>query len=114
MPTVLLLGAAANMAVAIASKFASAGYDIQLAARNVSRLEPLRSDLGIRYGVACTLHEFDALDFSGLAAFFDSLNPVPDVTICVFGLLGDQERAMRDWAECERILHVNYSGAVSI
>lgn len=114
MPTVLLLGAASDISVAIAAKFASAGYDIQLAARNVSRLEPLRSDLVIRYGVSCSLHEFDAMDFGGHAAFFDSLRPMPEVTICVFGLLGDQERAMGDWAECEKILHVNYTGAVSI
>ena len=34
MSTVLILGATSDMAIAIARKFASRGYDIQLAARN--------------------------------------------------------------------------------
>ena len=45
MSTVLILGASSDMAVAIARKFAAAGHSIQLAARNVERLQPLRSDL---------------------------------------------------------------------
>jgi decaprenylphospho-beta-D-erythro-pentofuranosid-2-ulose 2-reductase len=114
MPTILILGASSDIAVAIARKFASAGYDIQLAARQPTRLEPLRSDLAIRYSVTCTLHEFDAERFEGHVAFFDSLNPAPDITISVFGYLGDQSAAESDWALCQRILQVNYTGAVSI
>ena len=38
MPTVLLLGAASDMAVAIARKMASKGYAVQLAARNVAAI----------------------------------------------------------------------------
>ena len=114
MPTVLILGASSDIAVAMAAKFASGGYDIQLAARNVSRLVPLQSDLTIRYGISCSVHEFDAMDFNGHAAFFNTLLPRPDITICVFGLLGDQQRALSDWSECEKILHVNYTGAISI
>src|SRR5690606_11258178 len=38
----------------------------------------------------------------------------PDVVICVFGLLGDQARAERDWAHCHQIIDSNYTGAVSI
>jgi decaprenylphospho-beta-D-erythro-pentofuranosid-2-ulose 2-reductase len=114
MPTVLILGASSDIAVAMAAKFAAGGYDIQLAARNSSRLIPLRSDLAIRYDISCSVHEFDATDFNGHAAFFNTLLPLPDITICVFGLLGDQQRAVSDWSECEKILHVNYTGAVSI
>src|SRR6202022_1369611 len=114
MSTVLLLGASSDMAVAISKKFAANGYGIQLAARNVARLQPLQADLSIRYNIACTLHEFDAEQPEGHAAFFSSLNPVPDVTICVFGWLGDQKLAESDWSVCERIIRVNYTGAVSI
>ena len=114
MPTVLLLGASSDMAVAIAKEFAAKGYDIQLAARNADRLRPLQSDLSIRYSVTCTLHEFDAEQPGQHAAFFDSLNPKPDITICVFGYLGQQQEAESDWKECERTIMVNYTGAVSI
>lgn len=102
------------MAVAIARKFAAAGYDIQLAARNADRLRPLQSDLAIRHSVSSTLHEFDATQPATHAAFLSSLPTLPDTTICVFGYLGDQQLAESDWTECERILQTNYIGAVSI
>jgi decaprenylphospho-beta-D-erythro-pentofuranosid-2-ulose 2-reductase len=114
MPTVLLLGASSDMAVAIAKKFAANGYGVQLAARNSARLQPLQTDLSIRYNTSCTLHEFDAERFSGHEAFFNSLSPRPDITICVFGYLGNQQLAESDWSECEKIITVNYTGAVSI
>jgi decaprenylphospho-beta-D-erythro-pentofuranosid-2-ulose 2-reductase len=64
---VLILGAASDMARAIARSFAAEGHAIQLAARNVERLEADRADLVTRYGVEVTLHEFDALDLDGHA-----------------------------------------------
>lgn len=114
MPTLLILGATSDMAVAVARKFAAAGYDIQLAARSADRLLPLQSDLSIRHSVACTLHEFDAAKPATHADFLHSLPARPDVTICVFGYLGDQQLAESDWQECQQILQVNYVGAVSI
>jgi short-subunit dehydrogenase len=114
MPSVLLLGASSDMATALARNFASEGYDILLAARNAHRLEPLRSDLTIRHGVTATLLEFDARNFNGHASFWESLAVKPDITICIFGYLGDQTAAEADWKECLNILEVNYVGAVSI
>ena len=114
MPTALILGAASDMAIAIAEKFASGGYNIQLAARNVSRLEPLQSDLAIKYTSRVSIHEFDALAYDTHNAFFEELEPKPDVTICVFGFLGENEKAVDDWAQASKIIHTNYTGAVSI
>jgi hypothetical protein len=114
MATVLILGAGSDIAVAIARKFAGEGYAIQLAARNTTKIIPLQSDLTIRYSIACTVHEFDAERPDTHASFFSSLTPMPDITICVFGYLGDQHLAETDWKECERIIMVNYTGAVSI
>src|SRR5882757_1575970 len=114
MPTVLILGASSDMAVAIAKKFAAEKYDIQLAARNSVRLQPLRSDLAIRYDITATLHEFDAERMESHEPFFASLTTRPDIAICVFGYLGDQKLAETDWKECQRIIQVNYTGAVSI
>ncbi|MGX5819188.1 SDR family oxidoreductase [Chitinophaga lutea] len=113
-PTVLILGAGSDMAVAIAREYARAGYAVQLAARNPSQLHPLQQDIAIRHNVPVTLHAFDALDFSSHRAFYDGLPQRPDVVICVFGYLGDQAKGQRDWNEAARILHTNYTGAVSI
>jgi decaprenylphospho-beta-D-erythro-pentofuranosid-2-ulose 2-reductase len=102
------------MAIAIARKFASHQYNIQLAARNTAALQPLQSDISIRYNVQCTLHTFDALNFASHAAFVHQLNPLPDITISVFGYLGEAMQARSDWQEAERIILTNYTGAVSI
>jgi decaprenylphospho-beta-D-erythro-pentofuranosid-2-ulose 2-reductase len=114
MPTVLILGATSDMAIALSKKFAAAGYGMQLAARDTGRLHPLQSDLSIRYNIPCTLHEFDAAQPGQHSAFFAGLTPQPDITISVFGYLGDQQLAQSDWKECERIILSNYTGAVSI
>lgn len=114
MPTVLILGAGSDMAVAIAKKFAAEKYNIQLAARNSSRLQPLQSDLAIRYNITSSLHEFDAEKTETHASFYTSLPVKPDITICAFGYLGDQKLAETDWKECHRTIQVNYTGAVSI
>jgi short-subunit dehydrogenase len=114
MPTVLILGASSDMAVAIARTFASHSYDIQLASRNVSRLIPLQSDLQIRGNINCSLHEFDAIDFNSHEYFFSSLSIKPDITICVFGYMVENEIARSDWKEAEKTIHTNYTGAVSV
>ena len=102
------------MAIAIARKFASHQYNIQLAARNTEGLQALQSDLQIRYSVTCTLHTFDAVNYASHRNFIQQLEPKPDVTICVFGYLGDADKARHNWQEAERILHTNYTGAVSV
>jgi short-subunit dehydrogenase len=114
MSTILILGAASDMAVAIAKKYAQQGDTVQLAARGVQRLKALQSDIAIRYNATCTIHEFDAVNFASHQVFFDQLPVKPDITICVFGYLGENETARTNWAESERIIQTNYTGAVSI
>jgi len=114
MPAVLILGASSDMAIAIARKFASEGYQVQLAARKPEQLAPLKADIEVRYKVECSLHLFDALDYSSHQQFFSQLNPMPDVTICVFGYLGDPVKARSEWNEAHLILQSNYTGAVSV
>jgi short-subunit dehydrogenase len=114
MPSVLLLGAGSDIAGSLARKYASAGYEIQLAARNAARSQRLKQDIAIRYNVSCSLHEFDAAKPETHAAFFESLPVRPDITISIFGYLGEQKLAETQWSECENIIAVNYTGAVSI
>jgi decaprenylphospho-beta-D-erythro-pentofuranosid-2-ulose 2-reductase len=114
MSTVLLLGAGSDMAIALAHEFASAGHGLQLAARSIEKIRPLQSDLTIRYNISCTLHEFDAEQPGTHVAFFSSLPVHPDITISIFGYLGNQQMAESDWKECERTIVVNFTGAVSI
>ena len=114
MPTVLILGATSDMALAIAKTFAKNNYAIQLAARNAARLSDFKTDMQLRTSVTCTLHEFDALQFNTHRSFFEHLNPKPDVTVCVFGVMDEEDAAFNNWAITERMINSNYTGAVSI
>lgn len=111
---VLLLGATSDIARALAAKFASEKYSVTLAARDHQRLEIMAADLHIRYKVPVYNVFFDALDFRSHEQFYQALPQIPDVVICVFGLLGDQLRGQEDWKECALILDSNYTGAVSV
>jgi decaprenylphospho-beta-D-erythro-pentofuranosid-2-ulose 2-reductase len=114
METVLVLGATSDIGIAIAKKFASEKYNIQLAARKPDLLAPLQSDIRIRYGVACEVYPFDALQFRTHVQFFDQLQPQPAVTICIFGTMDDEDEAFSDWGITQRMIDTNYTGAVSI
>jgi decaprenylphospho-beta-D-erythro-pentofuranosid-2-ulose 2-reductase len=114
MPTVLILGASSDMAIAIAEKFAANNYHLQLAARKVERLSPLKSNLEIRYQVKAELVEFDATDFNSHTSFYNNLSQKPDIAVCVFGYMKDNEKVMADQQETLQTIHTNYTGAVSI
>lgn len=114
MPTVLILGASSDIGFAIAKKFASEKYDVQLAGRNPDQLEPFGSDIRIRYGVKCTLHAFDALQFQLHESFYKNLLPSPDVTVYVAGYMNDNEKVIEDWNEVKKTIDTNFTGAVSI
>lgn len=114
MRTVLILGATSDIGLAIARKFASEKYDVQLAGRNPAQLKPLQSDIEIRYGVGCSTHQFDAMNFETHQLFYNSLSPKPAISIYVIGYMTDNEKAGNDLSETLKIIHSNYTGAVSI
>jgi decaprenylphospho-beta-D-erythro-pentofuranosid-2-ulose 2-reductase len=111
---VLILGAASGMARAIARSFAAEGHPIQLAARNVERLETDRDDLVTRYGVEVTLHEFDALDLDGHADFVAALPALPQVAVCAVGAMGTQEENAQDPVIGAAVMRANFEGPASI
>jgi decaprenylphospho-beta-D-erythro-pentofuranosid-2-ulose 2-reductase len=114
MPTVLILGATSDIGFAIAKRFATEKYDVQLAARKPEQLQAFQSDIQIRYGVNCTTHAFDALQFDSHKTFYESLSPKPDVSIYVIGYMKDNEAVINNWDESLQTINANYSGAVSV
>lgn len=110
--TVLVLGAKSDIGRAVAHLFAQNGYDIQLAARG--GVEDDVSDLQIRYNIKASAYYFDVIDFSSHSGFISELPSLPDVVICVIGLLGDQLNAQNDWRQAKLIIDTNYTGPVSI
>lgn len=114
MSSILILGAMSDVAQALAHEYAKNGYEIILAARKKGRLEPLRTDLELRHNIKAFAYEFDALDYKLHFDFYTNLSHEPTVVACVFGYLGDTQKGLTDWNEAEQILHINYTGAVSI
>jgi decaprenylphospho-beta-D-erythro-pentofuranosid-2-ulose 2-reductase len=114
MPTLLVLGATSDIGFAIAKKFAAEKYDVQLAARNPEQLKPFQTDLQIRFGITCSIHQFDATGFDMHSLFYNSLIPKPDVTVYSVGYMNDNEKVVNDWQETLKTIHTNYTGAVSI
>ncbi|MFT3700847.1 MAG: SDR family oxidoreductase [Agriterribacter sp.] len=114
MATILILGATSDMGVAIARKYAEKKYDIQLACRNPADVATLVSDLQIRYQVNCTAYAFDAMDFSSHQSFYTSLPSKPDIAVCVFGYMTDNDKAIHDLSETLKTIGTNYTGAVSM
>lgn len=114
MKTLLVIGGASDIGLATARYFATQGYSIILAGRNTSFIDKLGKDLNIRSGVPIKVVAFDALDFDSHKDWYATLEPKPDVCLCVFGYLGDQLQAEADWKETERVIDTNFKGAVSI
>lgn len=110
MKNVLILGANSDIAMATAKKFESEGYSLTLASRNVSKLNSFSSQLTNARQVL----EFDALKFDTHAAFYQSLEHKPDVVVCAFGTLPDEEKALNNQEDMLVAINSNYTGAVSI
>lgn len=111
---VLILGGASDIGLAIAHRFARAGHPVQLAARRVDELEAAKSDMALRHGIEATLHPFDVLQTENHEPFIAGLPELPDVAVCVVGLLGDQKEAEQDVAVAVRVMRTNYEGPASI
>jgi decaprenylphospho-beta-D-erythro-pentofuranosid-2-ulose 2-reductase len=110
---ILIIGAKSDIAKATARIYAAAGYDLYLAARNATELEPLRTDIEVRSRQTVRLVELDILDTVSHAAIYNSLDPKPDGVITAVGYLGTQEQAQNDYEEAACIMATNYTGVVS-
>lgn len=114
-PYTLILGAKSDMARAIAKEFAGAGHGLYLAGRRAeAELGPEAKDLNIRYDVAATAFEFDALDYDSHEAFYNSLDPQPDVVICVLGYMPEQSDSEKDHSLARKVMETNYIGCANI
>ncbi len=111
---VLVLGGTSDIGRATARAFAQAGWDVQLAGRDLAALEPDAADLKARYNVDVTTYRFDVLDTASFAGFVNSLSALPDAVISIVGLLGSQPTAESDLDHATTIMRSNYEGPALI
>lgn len=108
--TILIIGAKSDIAVAVAHKFASEGYNLQLAARNSSELDAVVSDLKIRYEINVSAYELDILKYETFSDFIDSLECLPDIALSAVGILGNQIDDEKSFPNSALVMRTNYEG----
>jgi decaprenylphospho-beta-D-erythro-pentofuranosid-2-ulose 2-reductase len=114
---VLILGATSAVARASAALLARQGYDLILAGRDTDELQRLAADLRLREGARADWEHFEAAEPASHQEFFARVlgrtSRLAGVLLA-FGTMGEHERAVRDFAEAERIIRGNFTSAVSI
>lgn len=113
-PFVLILSARSDIGKAVAHKFSSFGYSIQLAARNAASLEADQANIELQHGDAVSLHKFDALAIDTHEAFVKALPELSQVAVCAAGLMGVQAENERDIENAANLVCSNYEGPASI
>ena len=111
---VLIIGARSDIAISVAHCFAKEGYNIQLAARNISSFNENKSDIEIRYQVEVSLHDFDALDIDTHERFVSLLPKLPVIAVCAVGYMGVQAKNERDLFAAINVMRSNFEGPSSI
>jgi decaprenylphospho-beta-D-erythro-pentofuranosid-2-ulose 2-reductase len=113
--SLLVLGGTSEIGVAIARRLVEGrARKVVLAARDPARVTAA-DDLR-RAGAEVDVVEFDARDtgsHQGFAAEVFERHGDIDLVVVAFGVLGDQERAVRDPGYAREIIDTNYAGAVS-
>jgi short-subunit dehydrogenase len=109
-----VLGGTSDIGRATARSFARAGWDVQLAGRDVAALEVEAQDISARHGGNASVHRFDVLDTASFESFAGALPALPDAVISIVGLLGSQPAAESDLAHAATIMRSNYEGPALI
>ena len=103
-----MLGATSDIGRAIGRALAQAGWQLQLAARDGERLQREAADIGARSAAPVQTHIFEALADAADDRWLAALAPLPDLAVCVVGLLGDQPQSERDADAAARVMRSNY------
>ena len=110
MQTALVLGATSEIGQAIARRFAREVGCLQLAGRDLGRLERAAEELRDANAEHITVHHCDVLAPDSGAACLEELHPLPDIVVCVVGGGADQREAERNPRVAETTMRTNYLG----
>jgi decaprenylphospho-beta-D-erythro-pentofuranosid-2-ulose 2-reductase len=106
--SVLVVGGSSDIGHATGLRYAQAGWQVALAARDVETAQRNADDIKARCGAQVPVHALDVLATDKLADFVSSLPALPDTVISMIGELGDQPRAQTDLAHAAMIMRTNF------
>ena len=106
--TALVLGATSDIGRAIARQLAREGWHLQLLARDPAGLQREADDLAARNAPHVQTHLLEALSQAGNDSWLDALEPLPELAVCVIGLLRDQAESERDAAAATQVMRTNF------
>jgi decaprenylphospho-beta-D-erythro-pentofuranosid-2-ulose 2-reductase len=106
--SVLVIGGSSEIGHATALRYAQAGWQVALAARDVAAAERNANDIKARSGADVPVHALDVLATDKLTDFVAALPALPDTVISMVGELGDQKRAETDLAHATTIMRTNF------
>ena len=106
----LILGGNSDIAKACAKLYATKGFSITLASRNTVALKSFCEQNKIEAEVLL----FDALAYTTHQSFYNLLPIKPQIVICAFGYLVENNESINNFNEAEKVIDTNFKGAVSI
>lgn len=115
--TILLLGGASDMGLAIVEEFLHRGpARVILAARNSDSLDDAIERMTAAGASDVDVLEFDAVDTASHPKVIEEAFSKGDVDLAVvaFGILGDQEEQWQDQAKAVAAANINFTGGVSV
>lgn len=113
--SILLLGGASDMGLAVVEQFLSRGpARVILAARAGDDMTSPISRCETAGASAVEVVDFDATEFDTHEEIIDSISGDIDLAIVAFGILGDNELQWTDQKRAVMAAQVNYTGAVSV
>jgi len=114
---ILVLGATSGIAEACIRLWAARGESLFLVARNADRLAAVAADARTR---GASLVETEVADLDDTAAHPEllahAINGLGglDIAFLALGVLGDQAKAEKSFAEAAPVIHTNYTAPVSL
>lgn len=106
--TVLVVGGSSDIGRATALRYAEAGWQVWIAARDVVTAQRNADDIKTRTGIEPAVYQLDVLQTDQLAGFVTRLPALPDTMISMIGELGDQARGESDLAHAAMIMRTNF------
>lgn len=114
MNKVLIISATSDVGLALAHEFAKNGFSLILTARNTHKLNSIKLDLEIRYGISVILRALDLTEFNSHLDFYKSIKTEIIGVCIVAGFMVDQKDAQNNWSLTFNTINVNYTGIISL